>query len=87
MEDILQGISLQRTLRLANALSMRVEHHPISVSFAEDASEVILTGTSGCIWPASHFGQHSIPNATERPVYRKLLDAWIADVGCDFRKM
>lgn len=87
MEDILQGISLQRTLRLVNALSMRVEHHPISVDFAEDASEVILTGTSGCIWPASQFGQHSIQNPTEQSVYRQLLDAWIADVGCDFRKM
>ena len=85
LDAILNGISLQRTLRLARSLSIQVEHHPLSVAFVESSSEVLLTGTSACIWPASQFGRAMIPDSTNRPIYKRLLSAWIDDVGCDFR--
>lgn len=85
-ESILGGVSLLRTLRLAAESGMKVIRQPISVAMMESASEVILTGTSACIWPASRVGNVELSDATERPVYRELLVRWIADVGTDFRR-
>ncbi len=86
LDNILNGISLQRTLRLANSLSINVNHRLLPVDFVEASREVILTGTSACIWPASQFGRTVFHNATEQPVYQRLLAAWIEDVQFDFRK-
>jgi len=83
-DSILNGISLHRTLRLAESLGIEVVRQPITVELAKSASEIILTGTSACIWPASQFDQIHFEKAIERPVYRALLAAWIADVGFDF---
>ncbi len=83
-ESILNGISLQRTLRLAESIGIEVARRPITVELAKSASEILLTGTSACIWPASHFDDVQFDKAVERPVYRALQAAWITDVGFDF---
>ncbi len=87
LDNILNGISLQRTLRLAESLSIEVRYRPLPVDFVETSREVILTGTSACIWPASRFGRTEFHNATEQPVYQQLLAAWIEDVQFDFRNL
>jgi len=84
-DSILGGVSLIRTLRLAESSGLKVIRKPISIAMIESAREVILTGTSGCIWSASQFGNVSLSDPTERPVYRELVAKWIADVGFDFR--
>ena len=84
-ERILGGISLLRTLRLAEASGLRVVRQAISLEMTESAREVILTGTSACIWSASKFGEVALSKPTERPVFRELSARWIADVGYDFR--
>lgn len=84
--SVLGGISLTRTLRLAEQCGMNVLRQPISISMIASAREVILTGTSACVWPASKLGEVTFAGAVDRPVYCELLDQWIADVGYDFRK-
>ncbi len=84
-ESILGGVSLVRTLRLAEVSGLQVVREPISVAMIESASEVILTGTSACIWPASQFESVVFSDPTERPVYRELLRRWIDDIGFDYR--
>ena len=83
--EILGGISLLRTLRLAEASGLKVIRQAISLAMIESAREVILTGTSACIWSASKFGEVDLSNPTEQPVFRELLAGWISDVGFDFR--
>lgn len=85
-ERILGGISLLRTLRLAEASGLRVVRQAISLEMIETAREVILTGTSACIWSASKIGEVALSKPTERPVFRELSARWIADVGYDFRR-
>jgi branched-chain amino acid aminotransferase len=84
-ESILGGISLMRTLRVAEASGLKVTRCEISLEMIESAREVILTGTSACIWSASQVGSSLFSKPAERPVYRELLASWIADVGFDFR--
>ncbi len=84
-ESILGGISLMRTLRLAETCGLKVIRQPISQAMFESAREIILTGTSACIWPASQLGEVTLRKPTEGPVYRELLAGWIAAIGCDFR--
>lgn len=83
-ESILGGISLMRTMRLAEAAGLKVLRRPIALSMLESAREVILTGTSACIWPASRCGDVEFANPTQRPVFLDLRDRWIADIGFDF---
>jgi branched-chain amino acid aminotransferase len=85
-ESILGGISLMRTLRLAEASGLKVIRQPISLAMVESAREVILTGTSALIWAASQFGDVAFGNPTQRPVYRELLERWITDIGFDLRR-
>ncbi|MDX1924957.1 MAG: aminotransferase class IV [Pirellulaceae bacterium] len=85
-ESILGGVSLIRTLRLAEAIGLKILRCPISLESIVAAREVILTGTSACIWSASQVGNVHFRNPTDRPVYRELLTRWIADVGFDFCK-
>ncbi len=84
-ETVLGGISMIRTLRLAAASGFKVIHQPLPMTMIESVREVILTGTSGCIWPASSFGSRLFNDAAKQPVYTELLSRWISDVGCDFR--
>lgn len=85
-ENILGGVSLIRTLRLAEASGLRVLRQPISLTAIATAREVILTGTSACIWPASQFEDVVLSKPADRPVYSELLSRWITDVGVDFRR-
>ena len=83
-DSILNGISLQRTLRLAESLGMEVVRQPIDVELAKSSSEIILTGTSACIWPASQLDEVHFEKPTEQPVYQSLSAAWKTSVGYDF---
>lgn len=83
-DSVLQGISLKRTLRLAEKAGFAVDFQPISIETAGLASEILLTGSSGCLWPASRLGDISFQDPASRPVYSKLLDLWRNDIGLNF---
>ncbi|MEM7478770.1 MAG: aminotransferase class IV, partial [Planctomycetota bacterium] len=69
MDSILHGISLLRTLRLAEACGIPVTHHPVTVEEAIEASEILCMGTTGCLWHAKSlrlgedFQEWSLPQA------------------------
>jgi branched-chain amino acid aminotransferase len=82
---VLAGISRQMTIDLANKLNIAVIEGDIDLFDAANADEMFLTSTSLCIAAVRRFngapvGDGQIPG----PVTRKLVDAYIAEVGCDF---
>ncbi|MEZ6135599.1 MAG: aminotransferase class IV [Pirellulaceae bacterium] len=83
-EDILWGVSLQRTLRLAAETGLEVVQANVPPNRAKAADAIILCGTTGCLWSASRFDTTEFVSPSHHPVFRQLLDAWIADVGFDF---
>ncbi len=86
LSDILNGISLQRTLRLAADSGIEVRFEPISKALIEEAAEVILTGTSACLWPARSVGDVHFERCTQGNVYNTLHQSWVGELGFDFRE-
>ncbi len=83
-QDVLGGIALMRTLRLAAAAGFPVVRQPISLAHIESAREVLLAGTSGCLWPAARFAECEFPNSVTSSVYVDLRDRWMAEIGLDY---
>jgi branched-chain amino acid aminotransferase len=82
---VLPGISRQMTLDLALKLAIPLVEGDIDLFDAATADEMFLTSTSLCIAAVRSFngarvGDGSVPG----PVTRRLIDAYIAEVGCDF---
>ncbi len=86
-ELILGGISLRRTLRLARQLGYPIRYEPISIARAVAADEVLLTGTTGCLWPAAELNSRQFIAAAEQPVYQALAQAWKQDILCDYTQL
>lgn len=84
IDSVLQGLSLARTLRLASQLGIDVAFETICPSRVEQANEVLLTGSSGCIWPAARFNNKVFDRAWAGPVYCRLCEAWKSDIGIDY---
>ena len=84
IDSVLHGLSLRRTIRLAEQLGIPVRYENISIAAAERATGMLLTGSSGCLWPASQLGSVHYPNCTENSIYQRLRQAWIEDIGLDY---
>lgn len=83
--SILPGISLQRTLRLAREIGLHVSFEPISVARAGEAEEIVLCGSTGCLWSAHSLDDKILPTANRVDgIARRLAQAWMADIGLDF---
>ncbi len=83
-ETVLQGLSLQRTLRLAAQLQIPVQYRCITLTDAKNAEAILMTGTSGCLWPASRLAEDHFHQPTLHPVYLRLQAAWINDLELDY---
>ena len=84
---VLPGVSRQMTLDLARQLGIPVIEGDIDLFDAANAEEMFLTSTSLCLAGARSFngapvGDGRVPG----PITRRLTDAYIAEVGCDFVK-
>ena len=82
---VLPGVSRQTTMDLAREAGMHVEEADLDVFDAINADEVFITSTSFCICPVSSvngatIGDGSVPG----PVTKKLIDAYVEFVGCDW---
>jgi branched-chain amino acid aminotransferase len=84
LDAVLHGLSLQRTVRLASSLGIPVRYEPIPLARALAAQALLLTGSSGCIWPARSLEDVEFPDASAHPVFQRLASAWTADMGLDF---
>jgi len=84
---VLPGISRQMTFDLARKLAIPVVEGDIDLFDAANAEEMFLTSTSLCIAGVRRFngakvGDGGVPG----PITKRLTDAYIAEVGCDFVK-
>ena len=82
---VLSGISRQMTLDLAHKLDISVVEGDIDLFDAENAEEMFLTSTSLCIAGVRTFNGAKIGDGQPPgPITKRLTDAYIAEVGCDF---
>jgi branched-chain amino acid aminotransferase len=84
---VLQGVSRQMTFDLARKLAIPLIEGDIDLFDAANAEEMFLTSTSLCIAAVRSFngapvGDGRVPG----PITKRLIEAYIADVGCDFVK-
>jgi len=82
---VLQGVSRQMTLDLARKLAIPAVEGDIDLFDAANADEMFLTSTSLCIGAVRRFngamvGDGRVPG----PITKRLIEAYIAEVGCDF---
>lgn len=82
---VLPGVSRQMTMDMAAKLGIGCAERDIDMFDAATADEMFLTSTSLCILPVSHFnGQAVGDGGVPGPVTKRLIDAYSAEVGCDF---
>lgn len=82
---VLPGVSRQMTMDMAAKLGIACDERDIDMFDAATADEMFLTSTSLCILPVSSFnGQKVAGGGIPGPVTKRLIDAYSAEVGCDF---
>ncbi|HTS30901.1 MAG TPA: aminotransferase class IV [Bryobacteraceae bacterium] len=82
---VLPGISRQMTLDLARRLDIPAVEADIDLFDAANADEMFLTSTSLCIAGARSFNGATVGDGrVPGPITRRLTEAYIAEVGCDF---
>jgi len=82
---VLPGVSRQMTMDMAAKLGIAGDERDIDMFDAVTADEMFLTSTSLCILPVSSFnGQKVAGGGIPGPVTKRLIDAYSAEVGCDF---
>lgn len=79
------------TMDLAARLGIPCEESDIDLFDAANADEMFLTSTSLCILPVRSFNGETVGAAARAgtwpgagPVTQRLIDAYTAEVGCDF---
>jgi branched-chain amino acid aminotransferase len=84
---VLAGISRQMALDLARKLAIPAIEGDIDLFDAANAEEMFLTSTSLCIAGVRSFNGAMIGDGrAPGPITKRLTDAYIAEVGCDFVK-
>jgi len=82
---VLPGISRQMTLDLARKLAIPAIEGDIDLFDAANAEEMFLTSTSLCIAGVRSFNGAGIGDGrVPGRITKCLIDAYIAEVGCDF---
>ena len=82
---VLGGISRRTVIELAGAAGIKVNEADIDLYDAYTADEAFLTSTSLCIAPVLSINGTSFAGAgIPGPVTKRLTDAYIKLVGCDF---
>ncbi len=84
---VLPGVSRQMVIDLAAKLGIACAESDIDLFDAETADEMFLTSTSLCILPVRGFNGATVggkPWTGAGAVTRRLMEAYAAEVGCDF---
>ena len=84
---VLPGVSRQMVIDLAAKLGIPCAEGDIDLFDAETAEEMFLTSTSLCVLPVRSFNGATVggePWTGPRPVTQRLIDAYAAEVECDF---
>lgn len=83
-EDILVGCTLLAMERLLKRDNVAITYRDIDPAELFEASEVLLTGSSGGIWFAEFIDGHRIGSESTRPRLNQLRELWKDYVGIDF---
>lgn len=84
---VLAGVSRQMTLDLARKLGIPVVEGEVDLYDAANADEMFLTSTSLCIASVRSFNGAKVGDGrVPGEVTKRLLEAYVAEVGCDFIK-
>jgi branched-chain amino acid aminotransferase len=84
---VLSGISRQMTIELAEKLGISCDETDIDLYDAANADEIFLTATSLCILPVGRFNGQPVGQPEWQgagPVTKRLIEAYVSEVGCDF---
>jgi branched-chain amino acid aminotransferase len=82
---VLPGVSRQTAIDLARTLGIPVEEADLDLYDAVTADEAFITSSSWCICPASSINGRRIGGGTvPGPVTKRLMDAYVELVGCDW---
>ena len=84
---VLPGVSRQMVIDLAAKFGIPCAESDIDLFDAETADEMFLTSTSLCVLPVRSFNGATVggePWIGTGPITRRLMDAYTAEVGCDF---
>jgi branched-chain amino acid aminotransferase len=82
--DMLVGCTMLAMERLLNRLNVAITYRDIDPTELYEASEVLLTGSSGGIWFAGSIDGQRIGRDLARPRYHQLKELWKDYVGIDF---
>jgi branched-chain amino acid aminotransferase len=76
------------TIDLANKLGVPCDEADIDLYDAANADEMFLTSTSLCILPVRCFNGQVVGGSWSGagPITKRLIEAYSAEVGCDFVK-
>jgi branched-chain amino acid aminotransferase len=84
LDDILHGVSLAKVIALASSLNRTTLFEPMSPDELFQAKEILLTGTTGCLWSAVTVNGQPIAAGKPGPVCRQLQQAWQKSTGYEF---
>ncbi|MBN2022492.1 MAG: aminotransferase class IV [Pirellulales bacterium] len=86
VERVLPGISRDVVAELAAKLGIPMEERPIAPDDVAAADEALLTSTPYCLMSAVRINGRPIGQGQPGPVFRRLMEAWNAEVGLDIVK-
>ena len=88
LDGVLNGISLQRTLRLAEGLGFGIRFETVEGQRVVHCDELLLCGSVGSLWGAASWldagGTVRLLPGPAGAVLGRLQQAWFQDIGLDF---
>ncbi len=84
--NALPGISRATVFELAGKLGIPFVERDLQVFSVINADEAFLTSTPYCMMPVTRINGLPIGSGKPGPIFRRLLQAWSAEVGVDIEK-
>ena len=83
-EFVLPGISRETVIELCGELGIVCREADLDLYDAGIADEIFMTSTSLCICPVRSIGGRVLPTPLPGPVTKRISDAYVRFVDCDF---
>jgi branched-subunit amino acid aminotransferase/4-amino-4-deoxychorismate lyase len=87
LNDILWGVSLKTVVSLAESIGVEVKYGDILPKMLQSANEILMTGSTGCLWSAISVDDVPIGDGKPGPLCRRLQLAWEELVGHRFTEV
>ncbi len=84
LEQILPGISLQTVEQLAVQIGRTVRYSEVGLKEFAQAEEILMVGTTGCVWPAVELDGRPIGDGVPGRCFRELVRVWQETLHFDF---